>query len=102
MNEQNDDSAEYAIATAMREYGWPPALAKASFDHFIYAAFVEGLGVIVFTDAEYVFPGWVRLTLVELDEFDSYNIKRPPFTFGRGVEVSLSSIKWVADAPYEG
>lgn len=94
------DSVEDPMITAMREYGWPPALAKASCDPFFYAAFVEDLGVVIFTDAEHVSPGWVRLMPAEPDHYDSSDIERLPFAFDRGVEVRLSSIKWVADAPW--
>lgn len=93
---------EDPVTKAAREYNWPFALAKASFDHFEYAAFVVNLGVVLFTDVEYVSPEWVMLKLIDPDDYPAHyeKIGKPLCQFPRGIEVRLSDIRWVADAPF--
>lgn len=81
--------------------GWPDALVKANVDPFDYGALVVGLGVVRFESAVDTGGGWVRLT--GLRDISSVSPKRwrgHPFSFGRGVEVRLEDIRWVADAPH--
>jgi hypothetical protein len=79
----------------LEKAGWPLFLRKALRDPFDYAACVRGLGIVRFEDVEEAGKGWVRLRGIRWkDQSD-----RLPFPFDRGVEVRLSNIVWVADAP---
>jgi hypothetical protein len=83
----------------------PPALQKALYDHFDYACGVNWGGrvfVIRFEDAT------IRGEWVTLDHTDSASLldlqpdddsPRLPYAFPRGLDVRLSDIVWVADAP---
>ena len=78
--------------------GYPPALAKACCDSpFDYAACLRGGSVIRFDTAEPINEEWVTLFI---DEQKSWGIDSGmPFPFPRGVDVRVSEIVWVADAP---
>jgi len=96
---------------------WPNALQKAVNDNFVYAACIRDIGVVTFEEAEivraYSFgchgsveinPDWVRLLRVVFTNgccgFDSHAGDIAPLTFDRGLEVRVSDIVWVADAPW--
>ena len=76
----------------------PPALVKAMHDTFQYSMGLRDGSVIDFTDAEAVSPEWVHIS----------NITRHPFgpgagirfNFERGMDIRISEIAWVADAPF--
>lgn len=87
--EMIEEGAQLAAA------GWPPALVKAVFDSFQYAAFVLHLGEVEFESAEDAGGGWVRLRPGDVGG----PAGRLSFPFPRGVEVRLEDIRWVADAP---
>lgn len=81
----------------------PRDLVKAIQDQpFSYALGLKNGTVIHFTGADYSGGDWVAL------DVESHNIPKlvrtavlnNPFPFDRGVEVRLSEIAWVADAPY--
>ena len=92
--------------------GWPYALVKATMDHFDYAAQIRDLGVVGFHDASDIGDGWVRLEdLFEVDHSKcglrdgSGQLREQwpsclPCPCDRGIEVRLSDILWVADAPH--
>jgi len=77
----------------LQNQGWPDTLIKAEVDPFFYLAFVQNLGLVYFTSADYERPGWVHLNL---DGQDRNKLVAP---FCRGVDVRLEDIRWVADAP---
>jgi hypothetical protein len=102
---------------------WPAALQKAVGDPFVYAMELRSIGVVTFEYAEIMChqhagnaysgvvtvanPDWVRLKNIklynELCGFDPMNPKAADsdlFTFERGIEVRVSDILWVADAPW--
>jgi len=81
----------------------PPALAKAFVDPFSYALGLRDGRVILFMEADLLEGGkWVHLIghgdngnntngVVEMSGVD--------YPFDRGLDVRLSDIMWVADAP---
>ena len=81
------------------DYGWPPALVKATADPFEYTAGVTGLGTLMFESAEYVSPQWVRLVNARFFSAGKPAYGSPSLCnhWQRGVEVRVSAIKWVAD-----
>ena len=81
----------------MRESGWPPALVKAVRDNFSFALMLRDSSLIYFTHAERV-PGsheWVHL---DDPECSNGPVSLP---FGRGLDVRVADIMWVADGPGE-
>jgi hypothetical protein len=88
-----------------RDLGWPDHLIKAANDPFIYAAYVDGMGVILFTEADVAGVGWVHLKGIQDHEkscggfWDQTN-REHRMNFERGVDVRLDAIRWVADAPW--
>lgn len=102
---------------------WPPSLQKATCDPFTYAAYIRHVGVVTFEEAELVFvcdwleedpdpdmrvnEEWVHLNAVEFtDQPSGFQGGRLPtegsmsFTFDRGLDVRVSDLVWVADAPW--
>ncbi len=73
------------------------ALAKAIHDPFDYALKLRAGEVITFEFAEIIDRDWVRLHLKKQDEQPNKN--RLPFPAPRGMDVRLSDIVWVMDAP---
>lgn len=69
---------------------WPPALIKATMDEFTYSLKLNSGDIFIFTSADYLNDDFVRLN----------NIKNSDKTFNRGVEIRVSEIDWVADAPH--
>lgn len=65
--------------------GYPPALAKACFDFFSYRVCLRTGAEIDFESATPLVGGWVRLNCEKYD---------------RGIEVRVSDILWVVDAPF--
>lgn len=86
--------------------GWPYALAKAATDNgFEYALGLRTGQILVFTGAEPVEPlttGFVRLTGVSSHWPAPDNDLHPgdDMRFDRGIEIRISEIAWVADAPW--
>ena len=72
---------------------YPPALLKANSDPFDYAAYVQGLGIVEFHELR-IFGDWVSLQTQDDREFEGL-----PYPFPRGIDVPISSILWIADAP---
>lgn len=91
------DLEQHLEVRLIEKHGWPSFLAKAAVDPFDYAAYVKDLGIVRFTDAAPAGHGWVRLIL---DNHDTAHNHHLPCPFERGVEVRLSDICWVADAPH--
>lgn len=86
---------------ALLGLGYPPALVKACSDHFSYAMRVRTGELFMFCDAEVINADWVMLKDFADYSNDGYapvrdNLK---INFDRGVEVRVSDIVWVADAP---
>lgn len=73
------------------------ALAKAIHDPFDYALRLRTGEIVAFEFAEIIDKDWVRLTL------KPHNNQPPktrlPFPAPRGIDVRLSDIVWVMDAP---
>jgi hypothetical protein len=96
-----------------RLLGYPPALCKACGDHFEYALGLRDGTVIQFAQAEDVDREWVRLMgivfmrdgrgqIVPGKAFmDGHRDRKETgaFTFDRGIDVRVSEILWLADAP---
>jgi len=73
------------------------ALAKACQDCFDYAMKLRTGEVINFSFAEVINNEWVHLTLKETNEQPIAN--RIAYPADRGVDVRMSDIVWVMDAP---
>lgn len=74
------------------------ALAKACMDDcFDYALKLRSGEVIRFTGARLISPGWIHLDVSD-KEFQP-KINRLPYKADRGVDVRISDIVWVMDAP---
>ena len=73
------------------------ALAKSCQDHFHYALRLRTGEVIAFTDAELISNEWVHLALEKPEDQPEAN--RLEYVYGRGVDVRISDIVWVMDAP---
>ena len=70
------------------------ALQKACDDEFMYAMKLRTGDVIEFTSAEILLGGiWIHLNNVEKNE-------NQPFFAERGMDVRISDIVWVMDAPH--
>ena len=90
--------------------GWPPFLAKASMDPFMYAIGLHsGLVVVCEGVRELPMPEgrypaafeWVELygvTGTTVNVLSTVSAGR--CSFDRGIQVRVSDIVWIADAPY--
>jgi hypothetical protein len=77
---------------------YPDALIKACFDPFTYVLQIRSGQIIAFESAS-INGDWVHLTRPGHTSFDfarPYDLK---FPCPRGIDVRLSEIVWVADAP---
>lgn len=77
------------------------ALAKACFDEFDYALKLRTGEVIRFSLATYLGNGWIHLNVEGCNQPDHYPLAFSKLSRGvdRGVDVRLSDIVWVMDAP---
>lgn len=87
-----------------QNYGWPPALVKATSDHFCYALGLRSGDIIEFTDAKVISNDWVHLETMAGSDFEAYlqfgqSRLSGQSVFGRGIDVRVSEIVWVADSP---
>ena len=73
------------------------ALSKACFDHFDYAMKLRTGEVINFSDAKVLSGDWVWINVKPTDEQPTEN--RIAYPAERGMDVRLSDIVWVMDAP---
>ena len=81
--------------------GWPPALIKSLLDPFEYAAGIRTGWVMVFTEADDIGNGWVRLKEARsYMEGPNAPSEADQLIFERGFEVRVSEIVWVCDAPH--
>lgn len=89
------------MVDAAMDARWPPSLVKAIDDEFDYGLQLRNGAIIYFTRAEYVSDDWVRVfPLDEVEDAGRTPFDRPPLQYSRrGVEVRVSAIEWVADAP---
>lgn len=92
-NEFND-----SILHIANTYGYPPSLAKACVDQFDYALMLKNGVVYRFTEAEIINKDWVRIKGT-LDAMQMHSESPPDMTFDRGIDMRVSEIAWVADAP---
>lgn len=85
----------------------PPALEKATVDPFDYAAMLVTGMVIYFSEAKCTGDGWVCLKEISRVDWPSLKTaakdsvfadKTPPFE--RDMDVCISHIVWVCDAPF--
>ena len=76
---------------------YPYALLKAVCAPFTYAASIQGLGVVEFESAR-ICGDWVMLFPGNHDGIEA-EFKGLIYPFPRGIEVLLTNILWVADAP---
>jgi hypothetical protein len=82
---------------AWKYRGLPPALIKAIEDHFDYALGLRNGQVIEFSEARLCRP-FVFLDGVQASTIKALGYDRP--NFERGLDVRISEIAWVADAPH--
>lgn len=88
--------------------GWPPALIKAVHDDYDYALRLKDGSLIYFSRARPMGRNheWVSLTFCDIHKFENYRWTTSfnhVFNIGgndRGLEVRVSEIVWVADAPF--
>jgi len=84
--------------------GWPTALRKAVWDPFDYACCLRSGLVIFFESASSHKGGWVHLAGIKGQSGPGVKVATSwtsdAFTFERGIDVRLTDIVWVADAPY--
>lgn len=100
--------AEYESAMrALYAAGWPPALAKATYDPFDYAVGLKDGTVIFFEHATSCGGNheWVLLKFQDMHDRTAAYQRSFNKTHGvggndRGLEVRVSEIVWAADAPY--
>lgn len=77
----------------------PRALVKALEDHFDYALGLRNGQVIHFTGALLTSSTWVHLSTQDVSDSDEV-MPGVDLPFERGIDVRLSDIMWVADAPH--
>lgn len=77
------------------------ALAKACTDDaFDYALKLRTGEVVRFIGAKLLNREWVNITLAQNNQWDTRNNSNPfPFSANRGVDIRISDIVWVMDAP---
>lgn len=73
------------------------ALAKACCDHFDYACRLRTGEVIRFSDCAIISKEWLNLTISEFADQPLQN--KLAFPAERGIDVRISDIVWVMDAP---
>lgn len=93
-----------------KEFGYPPALAKACWDSFDYALMLRSGMVVYFREATPVSSAWVTLrevhAVMPANKFRPDKYPDPTFcrgsesVFPRGLDVRVDDIAWVADAPH--
>jgi hypothetical protein len=77
-----------------------PHLAKAAFDPFMYMLCLRDGTRIQFVEAEDIGDGWVRIVQGHLSDENARAALPAMPPCPRGVDIRLSEIIWVADAPY--
>jgi len=94
---ENSELTEEELKSALGSH----ALAKACYDEFDYALRLRTGEVIRFRFATYLGDGWVHLDLEGCEQSDHYPLAFSKLARGvdRGVDVRLSDIVWVMDAP---
>ena len=89
---------DFAIVEKSLPRSYPPALKKACVDSFHFVMKLRGIDhLLFFTDAEEVNEDWVHVTLDELSRVEAH---KRGLNFERGVDVRVSEIQWVVDAPF--
>ena len=86
---------------------WPPFLEKGCDDCFDYYAYIEGFGHIFYSSCTSINGGtWVRFDGITRhncrapEARDDHGNTPPKVTFERGLEVPVSRVICVADAPF--
>lgn len=93
---REDREAEIQRAVELAIVG-SPALAKACYDEFDYALRLRTGEVIRFYSAEIISQAWIHISgVVIADVPASISL---PYRADRGVDVRISDIVWVMDAP---
>ena len=78
---------------------WPPALQRAVLDTYTYCLSLKNGTVFYFERAEPLMNGeWVSLTITDERDLHTQAVLLKEFAFGRGVQVRVSEIAWVADS----
>lgn len=80
----------------------PDALEKACSDHpWDYVLGLRDGSIIRFSGASYEGGEWVHIETSDLVYTEGEDKRRVlPFSFDRGLDIRVSDISWVADAPY--
>lgn len=87
----------------LREEGWPPALAKATVDPFMYAIGLRGGLVITFRSATDLDNGFVALHGIGFENVSDesvFAVGGHAFRPERGLEVRVHDVVWALDAPF--
>ena len=93
----DEDDPVFATEQAFQ---YPDALAKACHDPFEYAVgLVSGL-VVSFTEANHISREWVHLSGIVSCEPGPLVLADRTILFDRGLDVQVSQIVWVCDAPH--
>lgn len=74
---------------------WPESLVKATSDPFGYELKLSTGERIRFTEAKYLSKNWVRIFSFSDKGFDVEGIPKAP----RGLDIQVSEVVWVCDAP---
>ena len=82
--------------------GYPPALAKACWDPFLYGLQLKNGTTIFFREATAINKDWIRIRELEHDHPDFGGEINSCHALGdhRGIEIRVSEILWVTDAPW--
>jgi hypothetical protein len=88
IDEQNSEQNALNKGTRMG------ALAKACFDPFDYALKLRTGEVIRFESASLINSEWIHISIGDLPQIDSL-----PYKAERGIDIQISEIVWVMDAP---
>ena len=93
----NEDGIENTTVKDYESFVGSAALAKACIDEFDYALKLRTGEVVYFEFARVLNKEWVHLTLKPREDQPTAN--RIAYPADRGVDVRLSDIVWVMDAP---
>jgi hypothetical protein len=88
-------------AFLIEEWGYSEHLAKACIDYFDYAIGLVDGTIWRVHEMDAISRDWVRIKPESfMNNADRCGDAPTPFPFARGVDVRVSCIMWVADAPH--
>lgn len=98
-DEAEDVSGDDPIRQIEKDYGYPPALAKACVDEFDYTARLEDGTLVHFRSASAISREWVALAaeaVLPATPNGSRHTRSP--SYHRGLDVRVDRIVWVGDS----